>query len=358
MSRSLLCGLLLVWSGVLVTANELGRLWTIQDQQNFMAGSWKGLVYPSFVDGAYSVELFLFEDGHYSCHVVGDDTLVYKSPNWELSCFYAGLDEESDWKVWRMVNLTTGEIVIRGSSSLFSTGAFRLMRLNRNHMQIEVWNYQFDTEPLVMMLNRSNDEIVPCEADPYCGGNGICNYTTGVCHYTFDDGPIPESFVLTKHHHASNLFPYVLCGVGVILCCMACCCACRKYKQKCRARCQKTACSAGYTKLATTPTEQCSRATQTTAASVQMKDVSIQVQVPSAPVVPLSINNNNPVMPFPVAGPQPPMFFSYFPPNNNVAMPHPPAGMPPPAGPQPPFMYFYAAPPGVQPPSTQPPRQQ
>jgi len=217
-----------------------------EEFQTVLPGMWQGTA-TSFKGTTRTVQFVFTSDGHYSCHVISEETA--EIDDWSgASCFEEGTDYDSSLKTYKFQQDGAVLDYVDGSISLVDEFGNTMQSTvdlvvttelqGKDQLFFRVKSPRESKLRTFFALFKvaSEAEIAPCEN--YCGGEGYCYFSSGVCsNDAYDSWSMDES---SSEKGGICLFT-ILIIVGVLACLCCCCCKmcrkCNKDAGHCRSRC-------------------------------------------------------------------------------------------------------------------------
>mmetsp|Transcript_9675 Transcript_9675/g.13331 ORF Transcript_9675/g.13331 Transcript_9675/m.13331 type:complete len:301 (-) Transcript_9675:1124-2026(-) len=209
-----------------------------EEFQTVLPGMWQGTA-TSLMGTTRTVQFVFTSDGHYSCHVLTEDTA--EIDDWSgASCFEEGTDYDSWMKTY---SFNRERQVID-----YIDGSLNLVDVEGNEMQSDVdlvvatefngkdqlffrVKSQRDLKLrtfFTLVKVASEEDVVPCS--DYCGGDGYCYFFSGVC----SNDVIYDSWSMDSP--SSDEGGLCLVSIFIIIAVLSClCCCCRRM---CRRSCK------------------------------------------------------------------------------------------------------------------------
>lgn len=208
-----------------------------EEFQTVLPGMWQGSA-ASVFGTTRTVQFVFTSDGHYSCHVITEDTAAID--DWSgASCFGEGNDYDS-WDKTYSFNYDADNNYIDGSLTLVDFDGSEMFSdvdlvvtthwNEENELLFRVKSPRTRKWNTFFTLTKVSEEyeISPC-AD-YCGGEGYCFFDSGVCSndYIYDSWSV-DSF---SSDDGGVCFFTIFIIISIFAC--LCCCCCRMCRRKCR----------------------------------------------------------------------------------------------------------------------------
>jgi len=208
-----------------------------EEFQTVLPGMWQGTA-TSLRGTSRTVQLVFTSDGHYSCHVITEDTAEIDDWSGE-SCFEEGTDYDSELKTYYF-SYDEDNNFIGGSFTLVDYDGMTML----SDVDLVVTTHVLEEDQLFFRVKSprsrklhtfftlkkiaSEDVIFPCQ--DYCQGEGYCYFYSGVCSndVIYDSWSMDSS---SSEDRGVCLFTLII--IAAVLTCLCCCC-CKMCRRKCR----------------------------------------------------------------------------------------------------------------------------
>jgi hypothetical protein len=219
-----------------------------EEFQTVLPGMWQGTA-TSLLGTTRTVQFVFTSDGHYSCHVITEDTAEIDDWSGE-SCFEEGTDYDSPLKTYSF-NYDVDNNFISGSVNLVDYDGMQML----SEVDLVVTTHVLEEDQLFFRVKSprsrrlhtfftlkkiaSEEEISPCQ--DYCQGEGYCYFYSGACSndVIYDSWSMDSS---SSEDGGICLFTIII--IAAVLTCLCCCC-CRMCRRR---RCHgcKSMCRSSY----------------------------------------------------------------------------------------------------------------